>query len=170
MKRVFSLLKPQMMADSLLEIPLSALKARGVKALIIDLDNTVVPWSGQLIDSAVAAWFADLAERGLKAYIVSNGFESRVSRLAALLGVPHHARAGKPLKRAYEPALAHFAVKACQTAVIGDQLFTDVLGGNALGAVTVLVKPLSRREFPLTKISRLLEAVVLYQYGRRSNE
>ena len=87
--------------------------------------------------------------------------------MARVLDVPAISKARKPSRRAFRQALATLGTTEKETAVVGDQLFTDVLGGNRLGLYTVLVMPLSKREFFGTKAIRSLERIVLRRLIRR---
>ncbi|HWQ75554.1 MAG TPA: YqeG family HAD IIIA-type phosphatase [Syntrophomonas sp.] len=162
-------LYPRMYVDTLLDIPLDDLAAAGLRAFILDLDNTITEWNSQKLRDEVVAWFALIKERGFKACILSNNDAKRILQVAQRLDIPFIHRARKPLRRSFLQALALMEVEPSETAVIGDQIFTDVLGGNRAGLFTILVKPLARREFYGTKISRTMEYFVLRRYRRRRN-
>jgi hypothetical protein len=156
-----------MYVDSLLDIPLEELSAAGLRAFIFDLDNTITEWNSQELRAEVEAWFKIIKERGFKACILSNNGEQRIIQIAQRLGIPFIHRARKPLRGSFLQAVALMEVNASEVAVIGDQIFTDVLGGNRAGLYTILVKPLARREFYGTKISRAMEFFVLRRYHRK---
>ncbi|AOQ24293.1 hypothetical protein MTAT_09350 [Moorella thermoacetica] len=151
------LLQPDLYVRSLCDIPLAHLKARGIRGLIIDLDNTVTEWGRATLDRGVRRWFADLKEEGIRACLVSNNRSGRVKKVADALGIPGISRAGKPRRRAFRQAMAVMETEASSTAVIGDQVFTDILGGNRLGLYTVLVMPINSREFIGTRMMRHVE-------------
>ncbi len=154
-------LRPNLYRDSVFDVPLDTLRSVGITGLVLDLDNTLIPRKSREIPDDLRAWLAGLTELGLRAVIVSNNFERRVGAVAAEVGLPLVARAGKPRARAFEQGMALLGTRPEDTAVIGDQLFTDVFGGNRLGLFTVLVVPLSDRELPHTRVLRQLERVVL---------
>lgn len=160
-------LYPCMYVDSLLDIPLDELAAAGLRAFIFDLDNTITEWNSQELRAEVEAWFKIIKERGFKACILSNNGEQRILQISQRLGIPFIHRARKPLRRSFLQAVALMEVNASETAVIGDQIFTDVLGGNRAGLYTILVKPLASKEFYGTKISRAMEFFVLRRYHRK---
>ncbi len=83
--------------------------------------------------------------------------------IAKLIGIPAVYKAGKPRKRAYRKAMAMLSTTPHETMMVGDQIFTDVLGGNRLGLYTILVKPIHQQEFIGTKVMRILERLVLRQ-------
>lgn len=156
------LLCPTLYAESVPAIDLDELKARGVTTLLLDLDNTLVAWRGWEIPDSVSAWVKDAVAQGMKICIVSNSrTPKRVRELASQLGIEFVKRGAKPRRVGFRDALALLDAVPSEAAVIGDQVFTDVLGGNRLGAVTVLVCPLGRREFIGTKMSRIVERVIL---------
>lgn len=158
---MFQKLVPHIYVKSLYQIPLLQLKERGINALIIDLDNTITGWNKQTVDPGVVTWFEQLTENGFKACVASNNSHDRVVHVARELGIPFVAKAGKPRAKAFRNALRILESNAAETAVIGDQIFTDVLGGNRAGLYTVLVAPLARKEFIGTRAIRMLERLVI---------
>jgi HAD superfamily phosphatase (TIGR01668 family) len=156
-----SILYPDIYVNSILDIPLEKLKNRGVKAFVLDLDNTLTEWNSMEVKSEIIEWFVQIKAAGYKACILSNNGEQRVISVAQKLGIPYIHRARKPSRRSFYRAVELMQVKKSETAVVGDQIFTDVLGGNRAGLLTILVVPIARREFAGTKISRLFEFFVL---------
>jgi len=92
---------------------------------------------------------------------VSNNTDLRVKEIADRVNIPFIARAKKPRRRSFRKAMALMDTKPEHTAVVGDQIFTDILGGNRLGLFTVLVSPISRKEFIGTRLVRILEKIIL---------
>jgi len=154
---MFKRLIPQLYIESILDIPLDNLRQRHIKAFILDLDNTITSWNSNEIRQEVADWFKMLKKKGYKACILSNNGEKRVLSVATSLDIPYIHRAQKPRRKAFKQAVKLMNVTVQETAVIGDQIFTDVLGGNRAGLYTILVTPLDKKEFPGTKISRFFE-------------
>ncbi|HLQ64235.1 MAG TPA: YqeG family HAD IIIA-type phosphatase [bacterium] len=132
----------------------------GIRGVVLDLDNTVVAWNASAPTEAVRQWVGRLRRAGLKACIVSNNFRDRPRAIAEALGIPVVRAAVKPIPWAFRRAMTIMGTPARQTALIGDQLFTDILGGNLVGMYTILVDPLSSQEFPTTKLVRRLERLV----------
>jgi len=159
---MFNLLYPRIYVDTLLDIPLDKLRQQNIKAFIIDLDNTITEWNSNEIRLEVEEWFKRINAEGLKACILSNNGEERIRKVADRLGIPFIHRAAKPRRGSFHRAVKLMGVSAAQTAVVGDQIFTDILGGNRAGLFTILVKPLARREFVGTKINRTLEIFILH--------
>jgi len=156
-----------MYVDSVLDIPLDQLREAQIKALIFDLDNTVTEWNNREVRQDVEEWFGKLKAMGFAALILSNNSAARIADVAARLGVPFIHKARKPRRQSFYGAVRLLQVKPEEAAVIGDQIFTDILGGNRAGLFTILVKPLSKREFVGTKVSRALEFFVLPGLQRR---
>lgn len=149
------------MIDHLFEVPLIELKKRNIAGIVFDLDNTIIAWSSKEMEQTVIDWLSQLKDQGFKLCIVSNSMESRVGRIARNLMIPYIARACKPLGCGFHAALKEISLQSYQVAVVGDQLFTDVFGGNRIGSFTILVKPLGNQEFIITKLTRILEKIVL---------
>ncbi|MDD4802921.1 MAG: YqeG family HAD IIIA-type phosphatase [Syntrophomonas sp.] len=156
-----NLLYPRIYVNTLLDIPLDKLRELNINAFIIDLDNTITEWNSNEIRFEVEQWFGLIKSEGFRACILSNNGEQRIQKVADRLGIPFIHRAGKPRRRSFLSAVMLLGVNSDQAAVIGDQIFTDILGGNRAGLFTILVKPLARREFLGTKINRTLELFVL---------
>jgi len=154
-------LTPDQHLDSIFEIDLDNLQARGIKGIITDMDNTIVAWNDRNISPRLAEWFASLRKRGFKLFIISNNSRDSGGQLARELDIPAIFYAIKPRKRAFQQALDKMGLAPKEVAVIGDQIFTDVLGGNRLGLHTILVTPISEKEFFWTRLMRMLEQQVL---------
>ena len=125
------------------EITGAALKRRGVRLLLADLDNTLVPYGVPLPDDRLKAWRDDLAAHGGTLFLLSNNrHESRPRIFAEGLDVPYIGRAGKPKSPSFHKAMERMGAEKGQTAIVGDQVFTDILGGNRAGISTILVEPI----------------------------
>ncbi|HHU33147.1 MAG TPA: YqeG family HAD IIIA-type phosphatase [Clostridia bacterium] len=154
-------LKPDLYVDSILDIPIDLLVESKIKGLIVDLDNTITEWNSPELKKEIFEWFAHLKIKQINACIASNNSHSRVSHIGQYLGIPAISKAGKPRRRSFLQAMKLLNTLPESTAVIGDQLFTDILGGKRLGLYTILVKPLNPREFIGTRLMRQLEKIVL---------
>lgn len=154
---MYRLLRPHLVVDSLFDIDFDKLKEEGIRGVIFDLDNTIVPWDSCEMCPDISDWLKEIIRKGFLVSIVSNNWQKRVKEIAARFDLPFVSRAYKPRKTGFRKALAAMGLEAHETAVVGDQLFTDVLGGNRLGLRTIWVKPLTRHEFIGTKIHRKFE-------------
>ncbi|WP_418792544.1 YqeG family HAD IIIA-type phosphatase [Phosphitispora sp. TUW77] len=134
---------------------------RGIKGLIIDLDNTLLSWKSGTIEPEICGLLQDYIAAGIKLCVVSNALNSRVAAILGPLGIPGVARARKPMRKPFLMAMNILGTQKDETAVIGDQIFTDVYGGNRMGFYTVLVEPISKTEFIGTRIVRIAEKIVL---------
>lgn len=170
---VLSNLTPDHWADSVEEIDLDRLRAKGFAALLLDLDNTLVPWMTFDVSQEVSDWLDEAREKGFRVCIVSNTRRGgRLARLAGRLDLPFVASGFlgmKPGRHSFTAAVRLLGVSREKCAVVGDQIFTDVWGGNRSGMYTIKVKPRAAREFFGTKISRVLERVVFRVMDRRAN-
>jgi HAD superfamily phosphatase (TIGR01668 family) len=138
------------------------LRALGIEAALLDLDNTLVGWQRKDVSDDVLQWLRELKEQGIRLCLVSNTrFGKRLLALSNELEIPCVRRAWKPRKKGFQSAMEQLGVDASRTIMIGDQMFTDIYGANRLGIYTVMVRPLAKREFIGTKISRLIEKVLL---------
>ncbi len=155
------LLRPDLRLERIVDLSPAELAATGIEGLIVDLDNTLARPNQAFADRAVRRWFDAVRAAGLKIVILSNNFPPRVEAFASSVHAPFLAKAKKPWMRSFRRALAMMGVPAARACVVGDQLFTDVLGGNLVGCHTVLVSPLGPGEFIGTRLVRRVERLVL---------
>lgn len=153
--------KPDLLITKLDAINAEVLEKHQLQAIIVDLDNTILPWRGKDIPDKTKQWFQLNIQAGIKFCIVSNNSSRRVSRLAGDLGIPAISRAAKPRRKNFRRALMVLDSAPENTAVVGDQIFTDVLGGNRMGLFTILVSPITKYEFIGTRLVRKLEKLFL---------
>lgn len=155
------ILTPDKIVDSIYDIKLDTLKEQGIKAIIADLDNTLVPWRCSEVKDEQVQWVGNARSFGLKIAIVSNNTYARVDCVSSKLGVIALSGAFKPRRSAFRLIASHFSLHPAEIAVVGDQLFTDILGGNRCGMYTILVKPMSKQEIIGTKVMRVVEKIFL---------
>jgi len=159
---------PDSFVESVYNIDLDQLQARGIKGIITDLDNTLVRWDEPDATPRLVEWLDHVRDtRGIKVCIVSNNQDHRVERFAKPLNIPWIAKARKPISAPFHRALKVLGTTREQTVVIGDQLFTDVLGGNRMGLYTILVVPVGEKEWIGTKVLRMMERIALRYLRRR---
>jgi len=159
--------RPDAFADSLSKVSLDELAARKIRGIIVDLDNTLVGYGQDELTDDCSAWIAQAKRRGFAIVLLSNNFTSRVDRISGALGVPAISSALKPLPWAFARALRVLGTARDQTTVVGDQLFTDVLGAKLLGLHSILTRPLVAKDWHGTRILRFLERLVLGRRERR---
>ncbi len=159
---------PDKVVDSIYHIDLEELKGAGIRAIIADLDNTLLPWDSSEIAAGLVDWVQKVKDAGLRLAILSNSFSpSRVETISSALDVLAVSKAIKPRRSGFRAIATRFGLEPRQVAVVGDQLFTDVLGGNRSGMYTILVTPMSRTEFFGTRIMRRLERLFLNRIKKR---
>lgn len=152
---------PSQSCETIYDIDLDALKTRNKKLILLDVDNTILPWKSEDYTSELIAWVSKVKAAGLQLCILSNTrHPARLLRICAKLEIDHIRDKFKPSKRMYEIALARYGIKKEEAVMVGDQLFTDILGANRTGIDAIWVKPIAYREFAGTKISRLGERLV----------
>lgn len=148
---------PDLYVESIYAINFNQLRELGITSLIIDLDNTLVETKRPHATEILISWLRQAQEAGLKVIIVSNNTKMRVSKFSTPLGIPFIHTAKKPLNRAFKKAIKQLESKNTETAVVGDQLLTDVFGGNRMKMYTILVVPISNRDNIFTKFNRRIE-------------
>lgn len=134
-------------------------------ALLLDVDNTVSPHHSTDVIPEMRAWIASLGPAGFRACLVSNNWHDDIQDRAAALGLPVIARSGKPLPFGIWRAIRLLGVRRAECVMVGDQLFTDVLGGKLAGVRTILVQPLTQTDMGHTVVLRRLERRIMA--GRR---
>jgi HAD superfamily phosphatase (TIGR01668 family) len=153
------------MIEAVWKISPQRLRQEGIRALILDLDNTLVDWNEEHLRPEVTAWALDCRKAGLSLCVCTNArCKPRVRNIASEIGACYLSGAGKPAAKAWRRALWLLHCRTEQAVVVGDQVFTDVWGANRLGMKTILVRPLSTRDFFATKIPRLFERRLLSRW------
>lgn len=128
---------------SIYEIDPAALARRGIRLLLADLDNTLVPYGVPEPTQPVRDWMAELKKQGVTLFVLSNNrHPQRPERFSKALGVPYIGHAGKPKPGSFFKAMEQMGCTPEQTAIVGDQIFTDILGGSRAGVTTLLVEPI----------------------------
>ena len=166
--KLLRILCPAEYVQSITDIDLKLLKDRGIDTILVDLDNTLVPWRSFEIKPEIKRWVGEAKKQGMKLCIVSNTRNiRRLHELASELRIPYVCSVLKPRRRGFLAALDLLDGIPERSVVIGDQIFTDILGGNRLKLHTILVSPLQQKEFIGTRISRVFERYVLKFFERQ---
>ena len=157
------ILIPDVYLESIYLIDIEKLQEKkNIKGIIVDLDNTLVPWGSNNLDQKIVSWIKQVKKSGMKICIVSNSTANHVLDISNLLDIPFYSSRFKPMKRPFREAMKMMNTINRETVVIGDQIFTDVLGGNRLKLLTILVCPLGQDEsFGTTIVNRTLERFIL---------
>ncbi|MFN2460442.1 MAG: YqeG family HAD IIIA-type phosphatase [Candidatus Velthaea sp.] len=157
---------PDLEAATIADVPLQVLWDAGRRGIIVDLDNTVCGYRQSVLADGVRDWVVAAKARGFAVVLVSNNFRERVAAIGAQLDVAGVPNALKPLPFGFLRALRVLGTPRSQTVVIGDQLFTDVLGAKVLGLHAVLTQPIVAKDFPLTRVLRMMERLFFARQPR----
>jgi HAD superfamily phosphatase (TIGR01668 family) len=161
------ILTPHLRVASVLELTPARLRALGVEAVLLDVDCTLKRYRSAQVDAPILAWLAELRAAGILACLVSNGRPRRIGQLAHALGLPFVAKACKPLPFRCKAALARLGLAGRPAAMVGDQVFADVMAGRLAGLFTVLVEPIHPEDEPWwTRLKRPAERWVLNRQHR----
>ena len=156
---------PKEMMESSYVIPYKELYDKGIRGVIFDVDNTLVP-HGAPADERALSLFEELRRIGLKTCLLSNNGEKRVASFAAQVDSPYIFKGCKPSVKGYAKAMEKMGTDQKTTVFVGDQLFTDVYGANRAGIYSFLVKPIHPKEEIQIVLKRYLESVVLRHYKK----
>ncbi|WP_164668542.1 YqeG family HAD IIIA-type phosphatase [Virgibacillus doumboii] len=160
---------PNEHVKSIFNIDPVSLRQKGIKGIITDLDNTLVAWDVKNATPDIIQWFKEMKEQEIKVTIISNNKQERVKLFSEPLDTPFVYSARKPLSHAFKSAAREMKLKKEDIVVIGDQLLTDVLGGNFAGFYTILVVPIVDTDEKLTQFNRKIERRIL-SYMRKKGK
>ncbi len=139
------------------EITIEFLNKNKIKALLLDVDNTLVDYSKKMTESVIK-WSKELKGQGVKLYILSNtNDKAKIENIVKELDIPYQLFAMKPLKRGFKRAQKELDEKSENIAIVGDQIFTDIIGGNRCNMFTILVEPINEKDFWYTMWKRPIE-------------
>ena len=161
---------PDIMFENALDIGPDLLISRGIRAVVLDIDNTLVTYGVAEPTEEVIAWISSLKESGLGVAIASNNHAPRVELFNRKIGVFATCESKKPSAKAVRAACEHFGVKPEETAVIGDQIFTDVWCARNAGSLAILVKPIPYPENLFFKCKRVLEKPFIRAYRKKHSQ
>ena len=166
-----SLFSPRMVFKSAAHISPEFLHARGIRALMLDLDGTLCPSHSDAVPDWVAPWLSRMKEAGISLFMLSNNRRpGRVADFCAAYGIPAYlTRAGKPKRAGFREALRLLSLPASACALVGDQIYTDVLGANRMGIQSIFVYSMDYHIW-YYRLRHLLELPFLPASGRQENE
>ena len=165
-----AVLLPGAVFKRITDIPLSFFAEQDIKAVILDVDNTLTSHNNPVPAEGVLQWLKQLKNCGIAVAILSNNSRKRVAPFANKLGIDYVSRACKPLTFGVTRACKKYGLPPEQVALIGDQIFTDIMGGNLKGVCTVLVEPYELEKGWFFRLKRKLEKPVLRKYHRLSGK
>ena len=161
---------PDLYLNSVIDINATLLKKNKLEALILDVDNTLIDYYKNLIDGA-EDWCENLKSEGIKCIILSNSNKKeKVETVAKKLGIKYIMFAKKPLKSGFKRALEKLEMKPEQVAVVGDQIFTDVIGAKRMKMFSILVKQVGEKYIFITKVKRPIENAIIKKYLREKGK
>ena len=161
-----SIFFPDEYLDSAYEIEFEDYYQKGMRGVIFDIDNTLVP-HGAPADERAVRLFDKLRRTGYRTMLLSNNSKPRVKSFAKETGTDYLYKAGKPKRAGYLQAMECMETTKASTLFVGDQLFTDVWGARRCGIHAILVKPIHPKEEIQIVLKRYLERIVLYFYERK---
>lgn len=163
-------LYPDLYLNSVIDINATLLKKNKLEALILDVDNTLIDYYKNLIDGA-EDWCENLKSEGIKCIILSNSNKKeKVETVAKKLGIKYVMFAKKPLKSGFKKAMEKLEMKPEQVAVVGDQIFTDVVGAKRMKMFSILVKQVGEKDIFITKVKRPIENAIIKKYLREKGK
>ena len=161
---------PKEYFDSVTDITIEFMKKNNLKGLILDVDNTLIDHSKNL-DEKIIKWCKELKTQNIKMCILSNTNKvKKVAAVANALDLKFYYFAKKPLKFGFKKAQKYLGLEAKNIGVVGDQIFTDIIGGNRMKMFPILVKPLAKKDIWITKLKRPIENLVIKSYIKKKNE
>ena len=161
----FSLL-PGVMAGSLTELTPGMLAQRGIRLLMLDFDNTIVPYTTDVPTGEMLSWLREMEESDIRLCVVSNSRKGRVPRFCGEYGLDCITHAKKPFRRGIRQCLERYGVPPSQAALAGDQIYTDTLGANCAGVLSILVKAIDNHNIWL-KARHVLELPFIFFARKR---
>lgn len=163
---------PKEYLSSVKDIKLEFLNKNNIKGLILDVDNTLINLNRKM-PAGISDWVRNLKANGIKICILSNSNKiDKVEAVAKMIDVPYIFFGKKPLKSGFLRAKDILKLPNENIAVVGDQIFTDVIGANRCNMFSILVKPIEEKDYLITKLKRPLEQLIIKKYEknkRRAN-
>lgn len=162
MKNYFT---PTWKVDSIYQVTPAQFIQKNLKAIIVDLDNTLIPWNVMDYSDQMADWIQSLRVNGIGIYMLSNNNYDRVAKVANPLNIKFSSSALKPRGKYFKYAIEDLKVSDDEIVVIGDQIMTDIFGANRRGLKSILVKPMVPNDNIYTWVNRALERLIMKFVG-----
>ncbi len=159
-------LLPKLMTDALTDITPELLTSRNIRLLMLDFDNTIVPYTTNVPTPLMEQWLMDMAESDIQLCVVSNSKRDRVKIFCKQYGIPCITHAKKPFSKGIRECLSKYGVPGEAAALVGDQIYTDTLGANCAGVTSILVKAIDNHNFWL-KARHVLELPFIFAARKR---
>lgn len=165
-----SIFTPDYMFASYKDVTPDFLHSIGIKALLIDIDNTLAPYEQPLPDEHIKAWFRSLSENNISAAFVSNNDAKRVDLFNSEIGIPAFSKSGKPFSKNLFAAMSILGSDVSNTAMLGDQLLTDASAGNNIKLTTIIVPPIKDKNNFFFRSKRRIEVPVIKRFVKKHGE
>ena len=163
-----SVFTPDIMLHDVTKIDNALLDANGIKGLILDVDNTLTDHGSQILRQSVRDWLCKMDLAGIKLIIASNNTKKRVKPFADKIGLDFVSMSCKPIGYGLSKARKKMKLSAKETAVVGDQIYTDIVGGNLQGMYTILVTPFLIEDKPFLRMKRSIETIHIRAYEKKN--
>jgi len=153
--------KPTYIVEAVYQLTPQMLKDKGIKAVLVDLDNTLIAWNNPLGTPEMRAWLDEMKKEEMPVVVVSNNKYPRIKKAVEPFGIDFVSRSIKPFTRGFRIAKKRLGLENKEMLMVGDQLMTDIRGANRAGIPSVLVKPLIESDAWITKFNRARERRVM---------
>jgi len=161
------MLFPKKKVHRVTDISVGYLRKQGVRGLILDIDNTLTTHDNPIPSDGVAHWLNTMRENDIKMIVLSNNHGPRVEPFAKILGLDYISEGKKPLTDGFKRCASALNLQKQELCIIGDQIFTDVLGGNLYGCHSILVEPIQPESTRFFRFKRAMEKIVLRFYREK---
>ncbi len=157
---------PKIITGTVTDLTPEFLQTRGIRLLMLDFDNTIVPYTTNVPTEAVAQWLKQMAASDIQLCVVSNSKNDRVKKFCQAYGIDCITHAKKPFAKGIRQCLARYQIPAESCALVGDQIYTDTLGANGCGVTSILVSAIHNHNFWL-KARHVLELPFIFAARKR---
>lgn len=159
-------LLPKLIADELTDLSPSVLKEYNIRLLMLDFDNTIVPYTTDVPTEKMAAWLREMQRSDIQLCVVSNSHKERVKRFCAGFGIDCITHAKKPFTKGIDECLAKYGIPASEAALVGDQIYTDTFGANNADVMPILVRAIDNHNIWL-KLRHVAELPFIFAARKR---
>ena len=159
-------LLPRLITDELTDLTVSILKERNIRLLMMDFDNTIVPYTTDIPTEKMAAWLRMMAASEIQLCVVSNSKRDRVKIFCENYGIDCITHAKKPFTKGINECLGKYGISAAEAALVGDQIFTDTFGANNAGVMPILVRAIDNHNIWL-KLRHVAELPFIFAARKR---
>ena len=157
---------PKIVADALTDLSPELLQRHGIRLLMMDFDNTIVPYTTNIPTEKMEQWLRMMVQSDIQLCVVSNSKKDRVRVFCGKYGIPVITHANKPGTKGIEECLARFGIDRKEAAIVGDQIFTDTLGGNRAGVTSILIRAIDQHNIWL-KLRHVAELPFIFAARKR---